>query len=206
VHALGLPARAAVLYHAYQQRPARRLPLVAAALALLAIVAGVRESWQTVSKDWRYPGRATRAMRPADFPAGIDALFPGMSEAPGFREALASNAIARRRWRSGYGTLLGGTLGMPLGRRLITVVPPHTGNFRDPWSEAYDTTAPGRSELMALAAAGTEWLIWDSESADDVPPSVAECAGDHYVYHHEVSRYYFHLARLKVPALAGALP
>lgn len=203
VHALGLPALVAVLYHATRQWAANPWHLVTVGLAAAVVGLGLRESRRTLEDQWMAGKELDAPARSTAFLSSVEVLFPGLLDTPGFRDALASPRIARGRWRTQYGPLLGGALALPLGQRAITVVPAHSRNFRDPFAEAVDPREPSVAELTALETQGIEWLIWDATGDGGIPASVRRRAAAHYVYRHAALAQVYHLVRLRGPVAVG---
>ena len=89
-----------------------------------------------------------------------------MADATGFAEFFGAVSIARGPWGH-HGTLLGGILSMPLGRRDIFVLPA-------------DAT---ESDVEILRGKGVEWVVWDVVGAGDPPAAIARAAGRRHEFH-----------------------
>lgn len=181
LHALGLPALAAVASHAVGGL--RRAVWPAAVLAGVAavVVLGIRETDATRDLEWQ-AGRAAPTIPdgpPGDFLSTRTLFFGNMDLVAGSEEFWAARRIARSRWGR-VGTLLGGTLGLPLGRRELRLLP----------------DAPTAADLEALRRDGFTWVVWDVEGAGEVPETVRAAALQELV-HHPTPDTHFRLLRLR---------
>jgi len=155
---LALPCLALAL-----QRTAAAGSRIRRGLALLGAIAAVGialgETARTVALE-RETGRVS-----GDYLSTMDYLFPGLARAEGFDRMLEAPRLARSGW-SREGTLLGGALAMPLGRREIRVLP----------------DVPSDAELRALRGSGVEWVLWDVLGAGEVPESLRGMAVEGYTW------------------------
>jgi hypothetical protein len=189
---LGLPAMGAAVSHA--ARAASRLLGVSALTAAAAAVAlAVGESHRVLALE---RARTPAADLAGDGPA-LDLHFPGLSANPGFAAVLQAGRVARGRWTTEHGTLLGGLLALPLGAREVVVIPPKSAGYADPWREATSRSAPAPADLAALRAAGIEWVIWDSPRPEELPGILIEAARERYLYRHPSGSQVFHIVRLR---------
>jgi len=155
LHALGLPALAAVLAAAARARHAALA--WAAPLALLAALAvGASASLGAYEAE-----RTSGLGADGGYRSSAEALFPGLEAA--CPEFLAASRIARGPW-SRFGTLLGGVLAQPLDARRIHPVA--------------DLDA---ARVRALRAEGIEWVVWD-EVASPAPAALRAAALDSCAY------------------------
>jgi len=181
---LGLPCFAAVVHDAATRWRSRRGHLAVLALGAAAVTLAVWESQRTLALEWRVGREAgIRGLR-SEFPSTLDAFFPGMSEAAGFKDFLSADTIARGHWsrKQHNGTLLGGMLAMPLGARRILVLPAATfEEVRDPYRVATHRRPPSASDITRAQDEGADWFLWEADDADDVPESLTRFTG-HYRY------------------------
>jgi hypothetical protein len=152
---LGLPALVVLLQRA--QAAARagpaRLLVVVAAIGCVALAGW--ETNRTLTLE-RQEGRLPAAGEVrAEYRTSLQYIFPDLDRTPGLDRFLAADTIGRTRWGR-LGTLMGGVLSQPPGRRRLLVLPPR----------------PGPADLAALLAAGATWLVWDLEAEPEVPPHV----------------------------------
>jgi hypothetical protein len=141
-----------------------------------AVVVAIWESNRTLGLEWS-AGRdlGARALR-QDFPSALEASFPGMADAAGFKDFLAADTIARGHWsrKQHTGSLLGGVLTLPLGARQILVLPAATvDEVRDPYKIATHRRPPDASDIARAQDSGAQWFLWESDEADDLPESLA---------------------------------
>jgi hypothetical protein len=165
LHVLGLAALAVALHRAWSARRA-----VPAALAVIAAVAvsGIAawESERTLGLE-RARNLASGSRSDA-YVSTDEALFPGLSRTPGFDRLLEARAVARSPWGRA-GTLFGGVLALPIGRREIHFLGP----------------APTEDDLKRLRASGVQWVVWDALGAGPVPEVLAREAVEHVTYTHQ---------------------
>ena len=194
LHVVGLPCVAVVVSEAASRWRIDRRHLVSVALFLGLTALVVWESSRTLRLEWE-TGRDTRVNTRTAFLPTLEFHFSGLQSAPGFREALDSRIVARGRWSTGFGQLLGGTLSMPLGRREIVVLPPEMDAFRDPYKALSTREEPRDEEITWVQGRGVEWILWDEPTAGDLPESLSRHARERYVYRVE-KHATFHLIRL----------
>lgn len=152
---LGLPALVVLLQRA---QAAARAGLARVLVIVVAMGCVALAGWETnrtlalEQQEGRLP--ASGGGR-ADYRTSLQYIFPGLDRTPGLDRFLAADTIGRTRWGR-LGTLMGGVLSQPPGRRRLVVLPPR----------------PGPADLAALRAAGATWLVWDLEAEPEVPPHV----------------------------------
>jgi hypothetical protein len=202
LHALGLPALAAVLSRAVGRWPDRPGHLIIVAVGAAAVALALRDSWGSLQHEWRTPKEAGVPTRSTEFVGTVDVFFRGLEQVPAGREVLAAPRIARGRWVSPEGAILGGVLALPLGRREITVLPPPSGDFRDPWLEATTRRDPTDREVAALQRMGIEWVIWEVAGGEAIPGALRKRVVEDHGYRYGGPGHQFHLLRL-APALAA---
>jgi hypothetical protein len=173
--ALGLPCLGAAIGDAaarWRSRPGH-LAVLAIGLALAAVA--VWESHRTLTLEWsahrssRSPGGAGAFRDPADV------HFPGLADAPGFKDFLASRTVARGRWsrRQHAGTFLGGVLAMPLGARQVLAVPALSqADLASPLGTASGRQEPSPEGIAQAQAAGATWFLWESDAPGDTPAAL----------------------------------
>lgn len=180
LHALGLPCIAVVLYRAINGLRRNPWHLVTIVLAFCIIGVAVTESNTTLALE-KKDGLVTEAGGDrGEYMSSLDYILPGLSETPGFQDVLTAEKIARSPWNTDYGTLLGGVLTMPLGKREIRVLP-------------YD---PTENDIDDLRQAGVEWIVWDLLATGEVPEVVNRNARDVSVFN-SAPDVNFHIVRLK---------
>ncbi len=187
--ALGLPALGAVLHHAASRWATRRAHGLTLVLGVLVIGLGVGDTRRVLGEEWKRTPIASPVYRSA-----LDLHFPGMRDNPGFAALLAEPRIARTRWATDYGTLLGGVLALPVGQRDILVVPA-SADYRDPYGEASVRRDPDKEDLERLIDAGVRWLVVDG----DLPAAVVAFTGERFDYLHPGNGDLFHAVRLARP-------
>lgn len=181
LHVLGLAALASLLTRA-ASASRTAVKLMAGALGLLVLGIGAWESERTLALE-RATGRvASEAAGPAAYETSRQFLFPGMEEEAGFRAFLAADRIARSRW-SRAGTLLGGTLALPLGQRQIHLLPDQ----------------PSDEDLARLDELGVRWVLWDATDSGTVPGLLRDHALEEHVYAPSADAN-FHVLRLGPPS------
>jgi hypothetical protein len=164
IHVLALPCLVRVMQVLSSSRAYWR-----AALSLGALVAvlglAIWESERTLALEAE-TGRVARADTSGDaYLSTRELLFPDMEASEGFNRFFAAPRIARSLWGRA-GTLLGGSLAMPLGRRKISLLPQELSE----------------DDLNRIQEAGVEWVLWDVVGAGDVPSVLRARASEEHRY------------------------
>lgn len=204
LHALGLPCLAVALHDAVSRWQRRRLHLLTIAFAVAVVGVAVWESNRTVGLEWEM-GRDPAAEGVTAFGSSLTIGYPGLSEAPGFREFLQADTVSRWRWRTSSGQLFGGVLAQPLGRRKIIVVPTPWTDWRDPYAESMVRDDPGAEDILLLQRSRVEWIVWDSRDGQQSPQSLSPYVRESFRFQ-TFGGDYLHLARLAWPETGGAAP
>lgn len=178
LHVLGLACLATVLTRAASDaRSVVRLLAVVLSVSVAALAAW--EAERTLALEQAKGRVLSNGGRRATYLTSQDALFPGMADQQGFAEFLRADGIARSRW-SRAGTLLGGTLALPLGQRQIHLLP----------------VEPTDDDLARLDVAGVVWVIWDVAGAGEVPSLLRQEAVEESAYS-PAPDVNFHVLRLR---------
>ncbi|MCP4573550.1 MAG: hypothetical protein GY838_14425 [bacterium] len=166
LHVLGLPALAAIVSYAVAglRRSILPAPLILAA-GLVAVLAA-RETAITRDHEWQ----AGRGVPPS---AGVEApfldtrelFFRTFTDNPGGAAVWESGLFARSRWGR-IGTLLGGTLAMPLGARRALLL----------------SDTPTVADLDELRDVGCAWILWDVLGAGEVPEILRAAALEEHAF------------------------
>ena len=176
---LGLPAAGLVLHHAASRRRLGLGPALLFLAAGLGIGVAAREARGILGREReRTPPAAAR------YASALALHFPGLGDDPGFAALLAEPRIARGRWATEYGTLFGGVLALPVGRRDVVVVPAASAGYRDPYGDASERRAPDAADLERLVASGIRWMIWDAGPDAGLPPALLPFVEARFVYRH----------------------
>jgi hypothetical protein len=165
MHVLGLSCLVRLLQELASGSGAWRAPL---SLGLLVGAIGLAsgESERTLALEAE-TGRVAREGAPGSaYVSTRDMYFAGMDDHEGFDRLLAAPAIARSLW-SRAGTLLGGSLAVPLGQRTILLLPEKVS----------------ADDLDRAQKAGVEWVLWDTVGAGDTPALLRERAAEESRYH-----------------------
>lgn len=186
LHALGLPSVARVIQDIDSRRVWWRASLSFGALIAVLGLA-VWESERTLALEAARGRVAQQDGSGEAYVSTLDAMFPGMEASEGFDRLLAAPRIARSLW-SRAGTLLGGSLATPLGRRRLSLLPED----------------PSEDDLDRIQEEGVEWVLWDVVGAGDVPASVRARAIEEHRYS-PASDVDFRAVRLRAPMAAEPL-
>jgi hypothetical protein len=202
LHALGLPCLAVVLHDAVSRWHRQRLHLLTIAFGIAVVGVAVWESNRTVALEWEM-GRDPAVQGVTAFRSSLAAGYPGLSDAPGFRDFLQADTVSRWRWQTSSGQLFGGVLAQPLGRRTIMVVPAPWTDWKDPYAESMVRNDPGAEDILLLQRARVEWIVWDSRDGQESPQSLSPFVREGFRFQ-TVGGDYLHLARLAWPETEGA--
>lgn len=162
--ALGLPSAVILLQMGFEgaRRGWQRAAIVLVAVAAASTV--VWESNRTLEIEQR-TGRVPGSGSP-HYLSTAQAFFPGLEETAGIDAFMAAPSVARSPWGR-LGTLYAGVLAMPLGARVIAILP----------------ADPHEADIRRLHDAGITWVVWDEVGAGRVPDPLSRDADEEIVYH-----------------------
>jgi hypothetical protein len=161
---LGLPCLVVLLQRFQLGARPLSLRLLVVGIALAAAGLAAWESGRTLrleEADGREYDRAGRVV----YPTALQRIASQLEEVPNLEPFWAAHKIGRTQW-SRWGTLVGGTLCLPLGAREIVVLPP----------------APTAADLTRLQAAGVSWLIWDAGAVGAPPDGLRGAIAEEIVF------------------------
>ena len=183
VHAVGLPCFVVVIQMAVDGWPRRKWRLVTVVLGMAVVGVAIWESCSVLSIEW-LNGRDRRFREGLPrFRSTLQAMFPTMARDEYVWRCLHAKRLARGPWHAG-GTLLGGILAMPLGRREIVALP----------------ASPNDAHMESLRKRGIQWIVWDTVGTDKPPDVVtrnAEEARAYKVFRSTKRIEAFHFIRLR---------
>jgi hypothetical protein len=185
IHVLALPCLVRVIQDLSSRRAFWRAAL---SVGILVAVFGlaVWESERTLALETEANRVATDGAGGKTYLSTRELLFPDIDRSEGFDRFFAASAIARSLW-SRQGTLLGGSLALPLGRRRISLLP----------------IEPSERDLERIQEAGVEWVVWDVIGAGEVPSVLRGRASEEHRYAREPD-VDFRAIRLRPPAALGS--
>jgi hypothetical protein len=162
LHALGLPALAAVLDVTFRARW-RGAGYVASLLLLGVLALGVQETHGAFEAERENDRLTAPGEVPAVYCSAAEVIFPGLESS--CENALGAAALARGPW-SRFGTLMGGVLAQPLDARRVTVI----------------ALPVDEGAVRALVRSGVEWVVWDEVAGGPLPAALRAAAMDSCAY------------------------
>jgi hypothetical protein len=164
IHVLALPCLVRVIQELSSSSAVWRAAMSLGALvAVLGLV--VWESERTLAREVETGLVARDDTSRVAYLSTREFLFPDMEASEGLYRFFAAPRIARSLW-SRAGTLLGGSLAMPLGRREISLLPQELSE----------------DDLNRIQEKGVEWVLWDVVGAGDVPSVLRGRASEEHRY------------------------